>query len=181
MSLPEVRLARLSDAEKHWAHSARIGRESGRDGDFIFSPNEEWDVPLTEFLKTYGERLNRSVLEIGWQRCWVLADQNGVYGELALVHRPPLKSSLHRATLMMGVQRSHRGQGYGARLMSEAILWAKAQPSLEWLQLFVFEGNDPAKRLYEKFGFKENGTTPDMFRVHNTRVADISMILKLRD
>ncbi len=164
----------------HWEHCSRIGKESGRDGDLIFSPTEDWDVPLADYLKSYDEKFKKSVLEADWERAWVIADTNGIYGDLYLVHRPPLKSCLHRATLMMGIERSHRNQGFGSKLMREAISWAKAQPSIEWLQLYVFEGNIPAKRLYAKFGFKENGTTVDMFRVHGTQVADTSMILKLK-
>jgi RimJ/RimL family protein N-acetyltransferase len=178
--MPEVRPSQPSDARPHWEHYKRIISESGRDGDFIFSPIEEWVVPLEEFLQSYDGKLNKSVLENGWERAWVIADQNGIYGDLHLVHRPPLKSCIHRATLMMGIERSHRGMGLGSRLMQEAISWAKEQPTLEWLQLFVFEGNQPAKKLYSKFGFRENGTTPDMFRVHQTQVADTSMILKLK-
>lgn len=178
--MAEVRPSQSSDARIHWDHYQRIVRESGRDGDFIFSPLEEWEVPLDEFLKSYVGKLDKSVLENGWERSWVIADESGIYGDLHLVHRPPLKSCLHRATLMMGIERSHRGKGFGSRLMHQAISWAKEQPSLEWLQLFVFEGNHPAKELYAKFGFRENGTTPDVFRVHQTQVADTSMILKLK-
>lgn len=177
--MADIRLASPSDAHFHWDHYRRIIKESGRDGDTIFTPQEEWSVPLDDFLKSYEGKLNKSSTDIGWERTWVVADPNGIYGDLQLVHRPPMKSTLHRATLMMGIERSHRRQGFGSRLMVEALSWAKAQPSLEWIQLFVFEGNQPAKRLYNKFGFRENGSTPDMFRVHESQITDTSMILKL--
>src|SRR3989344_3837326 len=105
-----VRLAQPTDAQFHWDHLKRIGSESGRNGDFIFSPNEEWDVPLEDFLKSYERKLNKSAQEIGWEKTWILAGANGIFGDLNLVHRPPLKSCLHRATLMMGIERSHRNQ-----------------------------------------------------------------------
>lgn len=178
--MAQIRLAIPTDAKPHWDHMRRIGHESGRDGDFIFSPHTDFDTPFEEFEKSYGRKLDGSVLEPGWQRTWVLTDSNGVYGDIHLVHRPPLKSCLHRATLMMGIERSHRGQGFGPKLIDEAVQWAQAQPSLEWLQLYVFEDNTPARALYRKFGFVENGVTPDMFRVHGAKVADISMILRLR-
>ncbi len=141
-----VRLAQPSDFQMHWDHLRRIGLQSGRDGDFIFSPVERWDVPIEIFQKSYGENMKKSVLDDGWEQCWVIADANGIYGDLNLVHRPPIKSCLHRATLMMGIERSHRRQGFGSKLMVEALSWAKSQPTLEWLQLFVFEGNEPAKK-----------------------------------
>lgn len=178
--MPQIRLARASDVKPHWDHFKRIGDESGRDGDYVFSPQTEFEVPFEDFEKSYAKKLDGSVIEPGWQRVWVLSDGDGVYGDLHLVHRPPLKSCLHRATLMMGIERSHRGQGFGPKLIEAAIAWARSQPTLEWLQLFVFEDNLPARALYKKFGFEENGITPDMFRVHGVKVADVSMILKLR-
>src|SRR5207237_828877 len=147
--------------------------ESGRDGDFIFSPQEEpWEVPFDVYAKSYDEKLRRPVTESGWERSWLVTEADAIYGEIVLVHRPPLKSSLHRATLMMGIERSHRGRGLGPQLMTEAISWAKAQPTLEWLHLYVFENNGPARKLYKKFGFRENGITHDMFRVFGQQITD---------
>jgi len=176
-----VRLAQTSDLKFYSEHLRRHGNESGREGDLIFSPVEEgWDKPFDNFEKSCLEGWSKSTTNIGWEKTWLITDSNGVYGDFILAHRPPLKSCLHRATLMMGIERSHRNQGFGSKMMEAGIAWAKSQSNLEWLQLFVFEGNEPAKKLYRKFGFVENGTTPDMFRVHGKQVADTSMILKLR-
>ena len=64
--------------------------------------------------------------------------------------------------------------------MQAALDWAKAQPTLTWLQLFVFDHNLPAKKLYKKFGFEKSGITPDMFRVNGQKISEVSMILMLR-
>jgi len=178
--MAEIRLAQPSDSQWHWEHLNRIHQESGRDGDFIFNPQEDWGVPLDNFMKSYEAKLSKSFPEIGWARTWVLADADGIYGDLQLMHRPPLKNALHRALLMMGIQRSHRNQGLGSKMMTEALTWAKAQPGLDWIELHVFENNLPAKKLYTRFGFREIGTTPDMFRVHGAQIANTSMVLKLR-
>ena len=178
--MAQIRVSQPSDAHFHWEHLRRIVLESGRDGDPIFSPVEERTVTLEDFCSSYPLRFKNPAGHEGWERTWVIADNGGIYGELSLVHRPPIKSCLHRATLMMGIERSHRGRGFGAGLMNVALTWAKAQLFLEWIQLYVFEGNEPAKKLYSRFGFEENGTTPDMFRVHGQKVADTSMVLNLR-
>lgn len=176
-----IRPTTNADAEAHWRHYRRLGEERGRDGEIIYSPNEsEWNVPLEKFVTSYRERWSRPITEVGWERAWVLADEAEIYGELILVHRPPLESCLHRATLMMGIERGHRGRGLGTQLIHEAIRWAKEQPGLVWLQLYVFAQNVPAQKLYAKFGFRENGRTADMFRVHGQQIEDISMVLKLR-
>lgn len=179
--MPIIRIAETTDARLFWEHLCRHGQESGRENDIIFSPfDEKWDVPFEVFEKSCREKWARSVSDVGWERSWIIADSNGVYGEITLAQQPPLNSCLHRATLMMGIERSHRSQGYGYKLVEQGIAWAKSQPSLEWIQLKVFENNEPARNLYKKFGFRENGTTPDMFRVFGKQIADISMLLKLK-
>jgi ribosomal protein S18 acetylase RimI-like enzyme len=56
----------------------------------------------------------------------------------------------------MGVMHGYRGQGYGTRLMNEAILAAKGS-GIERVELMVYESNIPAIRLYEKRGFVHEG------------------------
>ena len=81
---------------------------------------------------------------------------------------------------MMGVERTARGHGWGSKLVTEAITWAKQQPSLAWITLYVFENNPPAKALYKKFGFKAVGTTKDMFRAFGQSIDDTEMVLELQ-
>jgi RimJ/RimL family protein N-acetyltransferase len=175
-----VRPARLSDLELYWKHLRRHGSESGRAGDLIFSPNEApWDQPYYDFREEKRQKWAKPVDEIGWERTWLITDEAGVYGDLSLVHLPPIQSTLHRATLMMGMERSHRGQGYGTQLITAALAFAQLQPTLAWLQLFVFAHNEPALGLYRKFGFQESGTVPDMFRVFGKEIADTVMVLRI--
>lgn len=91
-----------------------------------------------------------------------------MYGDLKLAHAIGLKASLHRALLMMGIEKSHRAKGLGSALMREALSWARQHPTLEWVQLNVFAYNEPAKALYRRFGFKEIGTNMDLFRALKT-------------
>jgi RimJ/RimL family protein N-acetyltransferase len=118
--------------------------------------------------------------ERGWLRVWILTDEREIFGELTLVHRPPLATSLHRCHLMMGLERKVRSLGFGSKLMTEAIEWAKRVPTLEYISLNVFENNPKAKSLYEKFGFVSEGTTRDLFRVYGQSIDDTQMSLRLR-
>jgi ribosomal protein S18 acetylase RimI-like enzyme len=46
--------------------------------------------------------------------------------------------------------------------------------------LGVFENNEPARKLYRRMGFVENGARADAFRVDDdVCVTDVSMSLKL--
>ncbi len=181
--MPRVRMAEPRDWSKLEEHRARHMMESGRDGDFIFTPVE---VAVPETLDRAREEREvkawmKPVTECGWQRTWILEDGEAIFGDLVLEQRPPISSHLHRATLMMGIERTHRGRGFGSEFMKQAISWATLQPTLDWLQLFVFSENLPAQALYRRFGFKENGRVEDMFRVGGVAVTDISMALKLRN
>lgn len=161
-------------------HKDRHLRENGRDGDLIFAPSEEEPPFKVEDLNRDLDALSRPITTPGWQRIWLVTDENEIFGELTLVNRPALKTSLHRCLLMMGLERSVRGQGWGTRLLNEAIQWARQQPTLDWITLYVFENNFPAKALYNKFGFEVVGTTRDKFRVFGQSIDDTEMVLKLR-
>jgi ribosomal protein S18 acetylase RimI-like enzyme len=57
----------------------------------------------------------------------------------------------------MFVAKDRRGLGIGAALMSEALRWARSV-GVEKLELTVYPGNAPARALYRRFGFVEEGT-----------------------
>jgi len=62
----------------------------------------------------------------------------------------------HVASLGMMVAKEWRDRGVGSALMAEAIRWAE-QMGVEKLALSVYPDNAPARALYAKFGFVEEG------------------------
>jgi RimJ/RimL family protein N-acetyltransferase len=62
----------------------------------------------------------------------------------------------HTAQLGMGVIRRYRGVGLGAALLDSALAWA-AENGIEKVNLGVRASNEPAKALYNKFGFIQEG------------------------
>ena len=80
--------------------------------------------------------------------------------------------------LGMGVERRWRGQGYGRALLAAAIAWAR-RAELAWLDLGVFAHNRRARALYASTGFVEVGITRDRFRVDDTTIDDVAMVLAL--
>ena len=54
------------------------------------------------------------------------------------------------------VAQDARRQGVGRSLLEAAVSWAKAS-GVSKLELHVFPWNEPAIRLYEKFGFEREG------------------------
>lgn len=177
----KLRPAEVADLPAFLRHFKRHGAESGNDGDLIFAPQEEpWDPPAEKFQQDKSASWSKPLSEPGWERCWIVTDSTEIYGNIKLVQQPPLRSALHRATLMIGIERPLRQQGWGTRLISEALTWAKQQPSLEWIDLYVFSHNQTAFALYAKLGFREVGRVPDLFRVRGQRIEDIHMTFNLR-
>jgi len=87
-------------------------------------------------------------------------------------------SNLDVAVLtQMWVGPPHRGVGAGHMLLRAVIAWAKGR-NVSFLDLGVTCGNSPARRLYERAGFKPMGA-PQPLRPGSTLLAQ-SMRLELR-
>jgi GNAT superfamily N-acetyltransferase len=76
----------------------------------------------------------------------------------------------------MWVDPGARGKGAGRALLSAAIDWARSR-ELERLELWVTEGNDSARRLYEVAGFTDTGRRDAL--PSNPTLQTIQMILNL--
>lgn len=68
----------------------------------------------------------------------------------------PYKKLFHQCLLSIIVSPACRGRGIGTELLRNLIHLAKTKFNIELIHLEVYEDN-PAKRLYERFGFKEFG------------------------
>ncbi len=63
----------------------------------------------------------------------------------------------HVATFGMGVKDSVSGQGIGSKLLSTALDLSDKWLNLKRIEITVYKDNNPAVKLYEKFGFKVEG------------------------
>lgn len=72
-----------------------------------------------------------------------------------------------------------RGLGAGKKLIEEAIYLAKSL-GLEQITLNVVEGNLPAKKLYEKFGFKTFAVTPKSLKFQDEYWSQEHLMLFLK-
>jgi RimJ/RimL family protein N-acetyltransferase len=79
----------------------------------------------------------------------------GIVGRLS-ISRDPHPASRHVADLGLMVAASARRQGVGSALLEQAVAWARAS-GIRKLELHVFPWNEPALRLYERFGFEREG------------------------
>ena len=102
----------------------------------------------------------------------------GLVGRLS-ISRDPHPASRHVADLGLMVAKPARRRGVGWALLEQAVAWARAS-DVRKLELHVFPHNDPAIRLYEKFGFVREGYRKQHFRRAGTYVDAILMAYEVR-
>jgi L-phenylalanine/L-methionine N-acetyltransferase len=83
------------------------------------------------------------------------SDGTTVIGHLN-ISREEHPATRHVASLGMAVAAEWRRRGVGSALLREALRWAR-EVGVEKLALSVYPDNVAARRLYERFGFREEG------------------------
>lgn len=81
-----------------------------------------------------------------------------VVGDLGLHTYPSRPRRSHAGEIGMAVHDDWQGKGIGTALMGTAVEMADRWLNLARLELTVFVDNEPAIRLYKKFGFVVEGT-----------------------
>jgi RimJ/RimL family protein N-acetyltransferase len=162
----KVRPADASDAEALTRLAEAVSAEP--EG-WLISANGEWRSVGDErrYLKALRRYPNAAVF---------VAERNDgeVVGRLSLA-RDTHPASTHVADLGLMVARDSRGHGVGRALLESAVEWARSS-GIRKLELHVFPWNEPALRLYERFGFEQEGYR----KAHYRRVgedADVDAVL----
>jgi ribosomal protein S18 acetylase RimI-like enzyme len=154
--------------------------ENGRGDTPYFAPLARGDSLLPpEKVAAFRDGLQLPVGSRGWRRGWTARSASR-----QLIGHIDLRSHLqrfteHRCLLGMGVDRRHRRLGLGAALIAHAEKWALANTAIEWIDLQVLSGNEPAIRLYLRAGFKRLGEVPEMFRIEGRAFSDITMTKRI--
>lgn len=86
----------------------------------------------------------------------------------------------HLASLGIGVHDRFQGQGIGSALMAALIDLADNWLNLKRLELTVDTDNEPALRLYQKFGFAIEGTCRAV-AYRQGRFVDAFMMARIRE
>jgi putative acetyltransferase len=81
-----------------------------------------------------------------------------VVAHLGLEQNPNRPRRKHTASFGMAVRDDWQGKGVGTALMRAVLDLADNWLNLERLELEVYTDNEPAVRLYQKFGFEIEGT-----------------------
>jgi len=79
---------------------------------------------------------------------------------------------LHKGSLGISVRKDYWGQGIASRITTMLIDWASAHAILEKIELGVAVDNYRACKLYEKFGFQQEGMCYKSLRIGENHYLD---------
>lgn len=144
----------IADAEKMLQYITKACGET----DFLARYPEEWSITV-EQEEAWVKRLLESPNSLSIA-CFV---DGQVAGNCEISFRSNLKMR-HRATVAIAVLREYWDLGIGSAMFQELIAAAQNR-GVEIMELEFVEGNDRARRLYEKFGFTIVGEKPDAIKL----------------
>jgi putative acetyltransferase len=130
-----------------------------------FSSGEQWRKRLAEPPEGYFSLL--------------ACVQEEIVGQLGLRTLPQNPRRRHAGQIGMAVRDDWQGKGVGAALMRAAVDLADRWLNLTRLELEVFTDNEPAIRLYQKFGFAIEGTLVN-YAFRDGRYVDTYTMARLR-
>lgn len=106
--------------------------------------------------------------------------ENEVVGQLGLHTFPNRPRRRHAGQIGMAVRDDWQGKGIGTALLQAAIELADRWLNLRRLELEVYADNVPAIRLYEKFGFRIEGTLVG-YAFRDGQFVDTYTMARIRD
>lgn len=148
-------------------------RACAEETDFLLRVPEEWDIPV-ETEKALLQDMARQTDQL-----MVVCDVNGeIAGTCQVVCMNRVKTR-HRATVSIALRRAYWGQGISGVMFEEMEAFARGRGVMQ-LELAYAQGNDRARRLYDRLGFVETGRGPDAIRLRDgTLLDEIFMVKKL--
>lgn len=102
-----------------------------------------------------------------------------VVGMLDVITFPNRPRRRHAGAIGMCVHEAWQGKGVGAALMNAGLELADKWLNLTRLELEVYVDNEPAIRLYQRFGFEHEGTLRQ-HALRDGRFVDSYMMARLR-
>ncbi len=151
----------VEDAEKMLHYIKKSCGET----DFLTRYPEEWDGVTLESEEKWVKRCrdSQSLLAI---TCYIDGE---IAGSCEINFRGGIKTS-HRATVSIAILKQYWNLGIGSAMFAELMAAAEARPGIEIVELEFVEGNDRARALYEKYGFKIVGERPNVFKLKDGRL-----------
>jgi RimJ/RimL family protein N-acetyltransferase len=147
MLQPQVRMAIASDADPLLAYMKRLVSEI--DNNVPLLPDE---LPSVEKQKQCIE----SVLTSTESALFIAVLDDNIVGRLD-INGSKRASLAHVVSLGVSVDEAFRRKGIGMLLLEHGLLYISEHSEIKRIELEVHAQNLPAIRLYERFGFNQEG------------------------
>lgn len=144
----------VEDAEKMLHYIKKSCGET----DFLLRYPEEWNITV-EQEEAWVTRLRSSPDALGIT-CYIDGE---VAGNCEISFRGGIKTS-HRATIAIAILEDYWNLEIGSAMFRELVDTAQKRGT-EIMELEFIEGNERAKHLYEKFGFRIISERPNAFKL----------------
>ncbi len=145
----------VEDAEKMLNYIKKACGET----EFLLRYSDEWEGVTVASEEAWINR-QRSAPDILDITCYIDGE---IIGNCDITFRGGMKTS-HRATVGIAIHKDYWDLGIGTAMFEELVAAAQKRGT-EIMELEFVEGNDRAKHLYEKFGFKVVCEKPKAFKL----------------
>ena len=142
-------------------------------------PKVVWGTLQLPYCPVEGQRKRLSEPNDGSYALVACVDGE-VIGHLKLRTFPNSPRRKHIGSIGMSVHDKWQGKGVGTALMQAAVDFADKWLNLSRLDLSVCTDNEPALRLYKKFGFEIEGTMR-RYVFREGRLVDVYLMARLLD
>lgn len=142
--------------------------------EFLVRYPEEWDGVSVEGEEKWikNGRDSRNDMKI---TCYVDAE---IAGNCEIIFHTD-KKTCHRAELAIAILEKYWGLGIGSAMFEELIAAARAHEGTEIVELKFVEGNERARALYEKFGFRIVSERPNAFKLRDGSLVKLCYMQKI--
>lgn len=148
-------------------------RTCAAETDFLLRYPEEWEIPVEKETTLLREMAhNRDTMML-------VCEADGIVAGTCQVMVMGRVKTRHRATVSIALRRAYWGLGITGPMFEEMEAFARSAGVIQ-LELAYAQGNERARRLYDRMGFAETGRGPDAIRLKDgTLVDEIFMMKKL--
>jgi len=143
-----IREAKAEDADLAIQYVKRVGDES----DFLTFSGDEFNKTVDDERKLFAAHHNAP------NQIFLLAFINGKLAGMLNVQASQRRRLRHIGEFGVSVLKEHWYKGVGSALLQYMIDWAQNNELIRKVNLKVSANNHHAIKLYEKYGFKKEGT-----------------------
>lgn len=134
--------------------------------EFLARYPEEWECDVEKEVKWIENcRNSPSSLMIA---CYIDGE---IAGNCEINFRGGMKTR-HRSVIAIALISKYWNLGIGSHMFEEMLAEAASREGVEMVELGFIEGNDRARRLYEKFGFQVVSKTPNAYKLRDGSLVD---------